>query len=65
MRDYFDSYVMRVLLAPPAPARSVAPVAWHWRRMTAPLSDPYQPGAHYMRGPGPKWRTRHTRATPH
>ena len=24
------------------------------------LSDPYRPERHYMRGPGPKWRAKHT-----
>ena len=23
------------------------------------LTDPYRPELHYMRGPGPKWRTKH------
>ena len=23
------------------------------------LVDPYRPEAHYMRGPGPKWRAKH------
>jgi len=26
------------------------------------LTDPYRPELHYMRGPGPKWRERHTAA---
>ena len=26
------------------------------------LSDPYRPERHYMRGPGPKWRMKHTGA---
>jgi hypothetical protein len=25
--------------------------------------DPYRPEQHYMRGPGPKWREKHLRAT--
>jgi hypothetical protein len=24
--------------------------------------DPYRPELHYMRGPGPKWHAKHTRA---
>jgi hypothetical protein len=24
--------------------------------------DPYQPERHYMRGPGPKWRAKHSAA---
>jgi hypothetical protein len=23
------------------------------------LTDPYRPELHYMRGPGPKWRSKH------
>jgi hypothetical protein len=26
------------------------------------LVDPYRPEAHYMRGPGPKWRAKHAPA---
>ena len=26
------------------------------------LVDPYRPEQHYMRGPGPKWHAKHTRA---
>jgi hypothetical protein len=28
------------------------------------LRDSYRPELHYMRGPGPKWRERHTAAHP-
>ena len=28
------------------------------------LFDPYRPELHYMRGPGPKWRAKHTAAVP-
>jgi hypothetical protein len=28
------------------------------------LVDHYRPELHYMRGPGPKWRAKHTPATP-
>ncbi len=28
------------------------------------LLDPYRPEAHYMRGPGPKWRAKHAPAAP-
>jgi len=24
------------------------------------LTDPYRPELHYMRGPGPKWRAKHS-----
>ena len=27
------------------------------------LTDPYRPELHYMRGPGPKWRTKHSAAS--
>jgi hypothetical protein len=29
------------------------------RRAVAAMCDPYRPERHYMRGPGPKWRTKH------
>jgi hypothetical protein len=50
-----DSYVSRVLFAvrPDAVARR-----WRWLRTN--LSDPYRPELHYIRGPGPKWREKHT-----
>jgi len=50
-----DSYVSRVLFA----ARLDA-VARRWRWLRTNLSDPYRPELHYMRGPGPKWREKHT-----
>ena len=53
-----ESYVLRVLFAP---ARRVDATAQRWRRLTAPLFDPYRPELHYMRGPGPKWREKHKR----
>ena len=28
--------------------------------MTRSLLDPYRPELHYMRGPGPKWREKHS-----
>jgi hypothetical protein len=31
-----------------------------WRRFTKRIFDPYRPELHYMRGPGPKWREKHT-----
>jgi hypothetical protein len=42
--------------------------AWTWARATARKALPqgaadhrenYRPEAHYMRGPGPKWRAKH------
>jgi hypothetical protein len=32
-------------------------LAWLRKLLTGPAS--YHPGAHYMRGPGPKWREKH------
>ena len=31
---------------------------WHWH--ATQLSNPYRPERHYMRGPGPKWREKHS-----
>jgi hypothetical protein len=31
-----------------------------WRRLAAILGRRYRPEQHYMRGPGPKWRERHS-----
>jgi hypothetical protein len=59
MGAFPDSYVLRVLLAPRAPARGFDAVARHWSK----IFDPYRPEQHYMRGPGPKWRERHVRGT--
>ena len=52
MVEFADSYVMRVLLARPKPRRDTRP----WRRLANSPLDAYQPGLHYMRGPGPEWR---------
>ena len=30
-----------------------------WRTVTAEHADTYRPEAHYMRGPGPRWRAKH------
>ena len=37
----------------PAPGRV-------WRRLKELLCDRYRPERHYMRGPGPKWRQKHS-----
>jgi hypothetical protein len=34
-------------------------VANAWRTTMADPADRYRPEAHYMRGPGPKWRAKH------
>jgi hypothetical protein len=31
-------------------------------RLIKSLFDPYHPERHYMRGPGPKWHAKHSRA---
>ena len=56
-----DSYVSRVLLAPPPLDHLVSVTVHRWRQLAAALSDPYRPELHYMRGPGPKWREKHAR----
>ena len=60
MSTFSNSYVSGVLFATPAPARVLHARARRWRRLTAPLFDSYRPELHYMRGPGPKWREKHT-----
>jgi hypothetical protein len=30
-----------------------------WRAFAAAAFNPYRPELHYMRGPGPAWRTKH------
>jgi hypothetical protein len=57
MSAFVDSYILRVLFSPPRRNE----VARRWRRLTTSLFDPYRPELHYMRGPGPKWREKHTR----
>jgi len=41
-----------------AVARARAAVANAWRTAMADQADKYRPEAHYMRGPGPKWRAK-------
>jgi hypothetical protein len=36
-------------------------VASAWWTAIGDQADRYRPEAHYMRGPGPKWRAKHTR----
>jgi hypothetical protein len=55
------SYPARVLLALPALARGRDVAARRWRSLTTSLFNPYRPEQHYMRGPGPKCREKHTR----
>jgi hypothetical protein len=39
--------------------RTRAAVASAWQTALADQADKYRPEAHYMRGPGPKWREKH------
>jgi len=36
-------------------------IARLWRELHNRAFDHYRPELHYMRGPGPKWRERHSR----
>ena len=44
-------------------AKAIAAVADALRNATAIEEDRYHPEAHYMRGPGPKWREKHAQAS--
>jgi hypothetical protein len=44
-------------------ARGRAAVANAWNIAIADQADKYRPEAHYMRGPGPKWRAKHARVS--
>jgi hypothetical protein len=61
MGAFSDSYVLRVLLATPAPAGRFDTIARRWRWLSTSLADQYRPELYYMRGPGPKWREKHAR----
>jgi hypothetical protein len=41
--------------------RSRAAVTNAWQTAMAEPADNYRPEAHYMRGPGPKWRAKQAR----
>jgi len=46
-------------------SRILAATANVWRTLLLPKHPPrYRPEAHYMRGPGPKWRAKHARISP-
>jgi hypothetical protein len=47
------------LLLASATARVCAAVTNAWRTLISDQIGVYRPEAHYMRGPGPKWRERH------
>ena len=59
MSAFAGSYVCKVLLAKHPPSFGIDASRWRWRRLTSSSFDPYRPGLHYMRGPGPKWREKH------
>jgi hypothetical protein len=40
-------------------AKACTAVANAWWTAMGDHSDRYRPEAHYMRGPGPKWRAKH------
>jgi hypothetical protein len=44
-------------------ARVHAAAANAWQTAVADSTDKYRPEAHYMRGPGPKWRAKHAQAS--
>jgi hypothetical protein len=44
-------------------ARGRAAVANAWHTAIADQPDKYRPEAHYMRGPGPKWRAKHAQVS--
>jgi hypothetical protein len=44
-------------------AKASAAAANAWRNATAIEADRYHPEAHYMRGPGPKWRAKHAQVS--
>jgi hypothetical protein len=46
-----------------AVAQAIAAVADACRSAMAIEGDRYHPEAHYMRGPGPKWRAKHAQAS--
>lgn len=43
-----------------SPATIFQTVAQRWQKQRARLFDPYRPELHYMRGPGPKSREKHS-----
>src|SRR6516225_8853760 len=47
---------------PPASGRGAPDLTDLVHGLVKSLIDPYRPGLHYMRGPGPKWRAKHEQA---
>jgi hypothetical protein len=46
-----------------AVAKAGAAAVNAWRSATANQAGSYRPEAHYMRGPGPKWRAKHAQVS--
>jgi hypothetical protein len=46
-----------------AVVKASAAVAVAWRTTMANQAGRYRPEAHYMRGPGPKWRAKHAQVS--
>jgi hypothetical protein len=43
-----------------APFHRIGPwLSAFWREVTREMGGPYRPERHYMRGPGPKYRSKH------
>ena len=40
--------------------RRLAETVMEWNRRLDVARNPYRPELHYMRGPGPKWRAKHS-----
>ena len=53
--------VAHILAFVAAQGRAAAANAWHIAIADQP--DKYRPEAHYMRGPGPKWRAKHAQVS--
>jgi hypothetical protein len=47
-----------VLIIGSASARAWARLTNAWRTLVSKHAQHYRPEAHYMRGPGPKWRAK-------
>jgi hypothetical protein len=41
-------------------ANPLAEIRTFWRQFVVRAFNPYRPELHYMRGPGPAWRAKHT-----
>jgi hypothetical protein len=59
---YQQSSLSALLVSASTAAR--AAVLELWRAWKASHPRTYRPEVYYMRGPGPKWREKHTRGAP-